>query len=232
MDAMEIAYTFQPPGKEKFLYRIRLDRETLSLVPEDQREAPGWTRLENCQCQVCPLTKDRTPNCPIAVNIDSLVEYFQDFYSTDEMQITVTTEERSYFKVAPAQRGLASILGVVMATSGCPVMNFLKPMAKFHLPFATSEETIIRSTSMYMLAQYFVNKQGGKTDVSLDKLNRAYADVKRVNEGMCKRIATVVKKKDATSNAVIILHTFADLLGMEISERLESLEYLFRGVPT
>jgi len=230
MANIEIVYTFEVQGGEKFVYPISLDKMTGSLIAEEQRDLPAWTALESCQCKVCPLTTDRNPHCPIAVNINRLVDYFKNFYSTDKMHITVTTEERTYFKEAPAQRGLASILGLVMATSGCPVMNFLRPMAKFHLPFSTSEETIIRSTSMYLLAQYFVAKKGGKPDMSLDKLNRAYDDVRHVNEGICKRIAAVVQKKEATSNAVIILHTFSQLLGMEIEDKLDSLQYLFEGI--
>jgi len=207
-----------------------IDEATLSLVSERQGVPPRWTALGNCQCKICPLVKERDPYCPIAVNIDGVVEYFKDFYSTDTMQITVTTKERTYFKEAPAQRGLASILGVIMATSGCPIMSFLKPMAKFHLPFSTSDETIIRSTSMYLLGQYFVTKRGGNPDISLDKLNKAYDAVRQVNEGICKRIDAVVKKKDATINAVVILHTFTSLLGMEIDDRLDSLQHLFEGI--
>jgi len=91
---------------------------------------------------------------------------------------------------------------------------------------------VIRSTSMYLLAQYFVAKKGGKPDISLDKLNRAYGDVQQVNGGICNRIATVVKKRDAeaTSNAVVILDTFSQLLGMEIDDKLDSLQSLFEGI--
>jgi hypothetical protein len=230
MANIEIVYTFEDPAGGKFTYPILIDRTTGCLVSEEQLVQPGWTALENCQCRVCPLTRERHPHCPIAVNIHGLVEYFKDFFSTDKMRITVVTEERTYFREAPAQKGLASILGVVMATSGCPVMDFLRPMAKYHLPFSSSEETIIRSTSMYLLAQYFVSKKGGKPDISLEKLNRAYDAVQLVNEGMCERIATVVHKKDATSNAVIILHTLSQLLGMAIEAKLDSLEPLFEEI--
>jgi len=230
MSNIKIVYTFEVQNREKIVYPIFLDEKTVSLVSEGQAVPPNWTALENCQCKVCPLIKERDPYCPIAVNIDRLVEYFKDIYSIDMMHITVVTEERGYFKEAPAQRGLSSILGVIMATSGCPIMNFLKPMARFHLPFSTSDETIIRSTSMYLLTQYFIAKKGSKPDISLDKLNRAYGDVQQVNIGMCKRIATVVKKTDATSNAVIILDTFSQLLGMEIDNKLDSMQSLFEGI--
>jgi hypothetical protein len=230
MATIEIVYTFEDQSGGKFVYPILIDNKTGCLVSEGLCIQPGWAVLENCKCAVCPLSKDRDPYCPIAVNIAGLVEYFKDFYSTDKMRITVKTEERTYFKEAPAQKGLASILGVIMATSGCPVMDFLRPMAKYHLPFSTSEETIIRSTSMYLLAQYFVTKKGGRPDISLEKLNRAYGDVRLVNEGMCARIATVVKKKDATGNAVIILHSLSQLLGMAIDGKLDSLQPLFEGI--
>lgn len=226
---IEIVYTFEVQNKEKFVYPISIDKKSGTLILEGQGVPPEWTRLENCQCEACPLNKELNPHCPIAVNINKLVEYFKDMYSTDQMNISVATEERIYFKEAPAQRGLASILGLIMATSGCPIMNFLKPMARFHLPFSTSEETVIRSTSMYLLSQYFVAKKGGKPDMSLDKLNKAYTDIQQVNKGISRRIATVVNKGEAASNAVIILDTFSQLLGIEIEDRLDSLQSIFEG---
>ena len=230
MDHIEIVYTFEAQGREKFVYPIRLHQETSLLMSDRQRVPPEWTALDNFQCAVCPLNSKRDPYCPVAVNIDGVVNYFNDFRSTDRMQITVTTRERVYSKEAPAQRGLASILGVIMATSGCPVMNFLKPLARYHLPFSTSKETVIRVTSMYLLAQYFVTKRGGNPDISLDRLHKAYADVRQVNEGISKRIDAVVKKNDAPINAVIILHTLSQILGLEIDDKLDSLEPLFTGL--
>jgi hypothetical protein len=34
----------------------------------------------------------------------------------------------------------------------------VKPMARFHLPLASEEETIYRATTMYLLAQYFLRE--------------------------------------------------------------------------
>ena len=53
------------------------------------------------------------------------------------VRITVYTAERNVWKDGLVQKGLSSIFGVVMAKSNCPVMNFLKPMARFHLLFST-----------------------------------------------------------------------------------------------
>ena len=40
-----------------------------------------------------------------------------------------------------------------MATAGCPWTDRLRPMARFHLPFANEAETVYRSVSMYLLSR-------------------------------------------------------------------------------
>ncbi|MBN1663027.1 MAG: hypothetical protein JW943_05440 [Deltaproteobacteria bacterium] len=233
MDNIQINYTFEMSNGTSITYPIVIDSATNSLIVKEQGEPPAWTELDNCRCDVCPLESDGHPYCPIAVNIAGLVECFKEMQSIEMMKITVETKERTYFKEAPAQRAIASILGIIMATSNCPVMDFLKPMARFHLPFSTSQETVIRSASMYLMSQYFIAKKGGKPDISLDGLNRAYRNVERLNEAMCRRIARVIKtnkKAEANSNAIVILDTFSKILSLAIEEKLDSVEYLFEGI--
>ena len=55
-----------------------------------------------------------------------------------------------------------SLIGIYMVTSGCPIMDKLRPMARFHLPFASTEETIYRAISTYLLGQYFLEQKGKK----------------------------------------------------------------------
>ena len=48
-------------------------------------------------------------------------------------------------------------------------MESLKPMVRFHLPFATVEETVFRSVSTYLLSQYLAeiaeeNEEEGLTN--------------------------------------------------------------------
>ena len=122
------------------------------------------------------------------------------------------------------------VFGLVMATSACPYMDFLKPMARFHLPFSTAEETIVRSVSMYLLHQYFVAKRGGSPDLGLELLETHYEDIQKVNDGILERIKGVVQN-DADLNALIILQGFADLLTMAISKDLSKIEPLFFRKP-
>ncbi len=231
MSTIEIIYEFEFMDGKRMLYPLLLDKATISLIPEHKTPLPFWTELDCSRCSVCSLLKDKSPHCPIAANISDLVEHFKDVRSTEQVRITVITAERTYFKEATIQRGLSSIFGLIMATSGCPIMNFLKPMARYHLPFSTDEETIVRSVSMYLLRQYFIAKRRGSPDLSLERLDKSYSLVQEVNRGICSRISKAIiegkSRGDAASNAVIILDSFSQLLMMEIEQKLDSLASLF-----
>ncbi len=223
---IEFVYHFAFPDGAAKSYTVTLDRATLSFRPATLGTPPAWARLENHQCGHCPLDPARHPHCPVATNMSALVESFKDRASVAEATVTVVTEERSYVKALPLQRGIFGILGLIMATSACPYMEFLRPMARFHLPFSSAEETIVRSVSMYLLHQYFVAKRGGQPDLSLEHLEAYYENLQKVNEGMLDRIKGVVEN-DADLNALIILQGFADLLTMAISKDLSKIEPLF-----
>ncbi len=232
MKEQEFTYIFQFPDGAHFRYPLRIDDDTRLLTPAPSETLPDWTLLEPGQCPHCPLTKDRSPRCPVAVNIAQLVEAFREVNSTLPVKITVHTEARTYLKEGPVQRGLSSILGLIMATSGCPHLNFLKPMARFHLPFQTAEETIVRSTSLYLLGQYFIAKRGGSPDLALRKLEEAYARVQQVNASLSERIRSAAEagRGDATSNAVVILDTVSQLLSLAIEDDLDDIEGLFNDL--
>ncbi len=236
MSTIHITYEFEFQDGKKFVYPLKLDKKTVSLIPDRKGPFPPWTKLEHYPCDGCPLIKERKFYCPIAVNISDLIEHFKEIKSTEMVRITVYTAERNYWKIGPVQKGLSSIFGVIMATSNCPVMDFLKPMARFHLPFSTGEETLLRSISMHLLTQYVFSKKRGQTDLSLDLLDQAYSMVQKVNRGICNRISSVVQESksqgDAASNAVVILDTFSHLLQAEIEENLESFARLFEGTFT
>jgi hypothetical protein len=230
VNTIKILYDFAFPDGASKAYTVELDRVTLSYQPPASEPPPAWARLENNQCGHCPLRPAEYPYCPVATNLASLVEFFKDKASVAEATVTVTTEERTYVKQLPLQRGIFGIFGLVMATSSCPYMDFLKPMARFHLPFSTAEETIVRSVSMYLLHQYFVAKRGEQPDLGLEHLEAHYENIQKVNDGILERIKGVVKS-DADLNALIILQGFADLLTMAISKDLSKIEPLFVRKP-
>ena len=122
---------------------------------------------------------------------------------------------------------MSSLIGIFMSTSGCPVMDKLRPMVRTHLPFATLEETVIRSLSMYLLAQYFIAKRGGKPDWDMRDLVKIYADVRIVNDHFFKRIAKI-QIQDASLNAVVHLDCFANFTNSTLVEQgLDEVEKMF-----
>ena len=151
-------------------FHIELDPDTLTMVPSSSEPYPPWTQLSYKQCQRCPLSPKTNLYCPIAVNITELVDRFKDILSHKNCMVICETVDRTYSKKTSAMDGLTSVFGIVMATSNCPVMNFLKPMARFHLPFASVEETTARSTSLFLLGQYFEYKKGRVKSFDFDKL--------------------------------------------------------------
>ena len=210
-------------------YQIRLDPVSLAFVRDlSDKQPEDWTRLEYEQCHCCPLTPDKHPFCPIAVNIMELVESFKDVFSYHDCNVTCDTAERTYSKDTSVMEGLSAIFGVIMATSDCPVMEFLKPMARFHLPFSTIEETTVRTASMYLLAQYFKHRTKPGMNFDFSTLENHYAKVQQVNEGLLKRINRI-SSEDADKNAIITLHSLSQFLSMEIDYSLDGLESIFSG---
>jgi hypothetical protein len=220
-------YQFQFDDGYIKTYHIALDPKTLSLIPDTHRyQAPDWTRLKYHQCSNCPLEIDSHPYCPIAVNIMELVETFKNVLSYHNCTVMCETDDRTYSKKTSIMEGLSTIFGVIMATSNCPIMDFLKPMARFHLPFSSVEETTARTTSMFLLGQYFKSKDKNNIKIDFKTLENHYGQVKLVNEGIIKRISNV-SNQDADKNAIVTLHSLSLFLSMEIDYSLSTLEYIF-----
>ena len=135
--------------------------------------------------------------------------------------------ERTYEEDTRLQQGLSSIVGLYMVTSNCPIMDQLRPMVRFHLPFATSEETLYRAVSMYLTKQYFAMRRGETPDWELEKLAQIYSAISVVNAGMSRRLRQA-STKDANANALIILSAFGETVGVSLKDGVGNIEYLFK----
>ncbi|MFA6540420.1 MAG: hypothetical protein WCT99_02370 [Bacteroidota bacterium] len=218
-------YKFSFDNGEKKEFDIVLNESSLEIVSEPQREIPEWAKLDYFPCENCPLI-GKVEYCPVAVNLANFVESFQDIVSYENATMSVETLERTYVKETSVQKGLSSVIGIVMVTSNCPVMDELRPMTRFHLPFATTQETLFRAISYYLTRQYFVMMEGNEPDWKLEKLIEIYKEVSVVNLGISKRIAQA-SQKDANVNAIVILHSFGDSIGFFIENGLKEMKYLF-----
>jgi hypothetical protein len=210
-------------------FNIELDSVTLNIIKTRDKASPEWTKLSCFKCPNCTLDECQYEFCPIAVNMADIIDYYSNFVSYEPVDVIVTAQERKYIQRVTLQHGVSSLIGIYMVTSGCPILEKLKPMVRFHLPFATIEETKYRAISMYLLAQYFLYQHGSQPDWDLKKLAEAYENIRVVNENFCKRLRTI-EGKDATLNAVVVLDVFAAGVNFSIDSRMvDDLDYLFKG---
>lgn len=225
-DILEILYRIDTASGRHAEFPVRLDTGTLLLADPAAAEPPAWTRLECEQCSHCPLNPADKPHCPAAIALVALLAFCRDLSSFEEVALEVTTPERTVHKDTTAQRAVSSLMGLLLAASGCPRLAFLRPMARFHLPLASSEETVYRAASMYLLAQYFRQRRGLPMDLSLAALSELYDDAHRVNMAFAKRLRFAIER-DSSLNAVVILDLFARTLPISIDEQLAEVECLF-----
>jgi len=226
METINIRYLFRLPDKRQEIIDLHLDARTLDLMNAFPEGLPSWTDLDFHQCPNCPLKVEENPYCPVAVHFVKLLETFESLLSHDTVQVDIITSQRVVSKETSAQKGVSSLMGLIMATSGCPHTAFLKPMARFHLPFADSQETVYRATSMYLLAQYFLRKEGKEADMEMNVLKKIYSNVQIVNEAMASRLRAITEE-DVALNALVILDVFAQAVPFVVEGSLEEIRYLF-----
>jgi hypothetical protein len=224
----EYKYKFNFRNGDYKEFTIKLNKTDLILISSKDDYLPPWTKLDFQQCTNCPLDINEHPYCPIAKNLVSLLYCFHNYRSFEEATISCETKERTYSKTTSIQEGLSSMIGIYMVASGCPIMNKLKPMVNFHLPFSSLEETCFRVLSTYLLAQYFLAKQNKKPDWELNNLLSTYEEIKILNKCMIRRIKSI-SNKDANINAIVILDCFASFIPLSINDnQLEEFESLFK----
>ena len=221
-------YSFTFDDGVKKVFEARLDPATLTILPPETTSVapPEWTRLEHHRCENCPLRPESSPHCPIAVNMAALVESFGTIISYETADVLVELQERTVFKRTPVQSGLYSLMGIYMSASGCPVMDPLKPMVRFHLPFSSVDETIYRVVSMYVTAQFLRMNAGLAADWELAEMSRLFDEVHKVNIGFCTRLRSAIKE-DALVNSVSTLDVFAAMGQAPTPKRLAALRRYF-----
>ena len=141
--------------------------------------------------------------------------------------VTVTAPERTYHKRCDVQTALGSLVGLMMATSGCPILSRMRPMARTHLPFSSVVETVFRTTSAYLLGQYLRSLDGETPDYSLVGLARLYEDLNTLNNAFAARLAGLADQ-DANLNAVSRLFSLSALVTMSVDGGLELVAPLFQ----
>jgi hypothetical protein len=207
-EVLTIEYEFKLGDGRTKQFTVRLAKPSLQFIAAPAAALRPWTRLTHHQCSNCPLAPDLHRDCPIAANLADIIEAFKDSLSIEEADITIRSESRTYHKRSSLQYGIGSLMGLCMVTSGCPILDKLRPMVYTHLPFSSLEETLYRAASMYLFAQYFRQQQGGTPDWKLAGFTGIYEDIATVNQSFTRRLLSI-NPCDASLNALIGLDCFA-----------------------
>ncbi len=221
----KITYKFIFEDKRESKFTIDLDRKKLEL---DSKDVPNvlWTDLEFNKCSNCSLKNENSKKCPPALDVQLIMSEFHSVLSTEIIQTHVESENRVYYKKTDAQTALKALVGLVMATSSCPILKEMRGMAYYHLPFASLDETVYRSISTYLLKQYFKSKNGEVPDWKLEKLSSYYKQIQIVNDCFFERIK-VASKADANLNVIVSFSSQSQLLSLAFEEYLEILKKQF-----
>lgn len=218
-----IRYRFDlPDGSQKSL-DFTFDAADFRLANALPAAPPFWTALKFNQCANCPLDAAQHPHCPAALHMVSAIEPLKALVSFDKVGVTVAQEERTIYADTTAQQAMSSVLGLIMATAGCPWTDRLRPMARFHLPFASELETVYRSVCMFLLAREMAGAGGADGYTALRAL---YENLHVVNRGMSRRLGAAAQT-DPARNAMALLDAYTTLLPAALETSLEELEGLF-----
>lgn len=223
-ETVTIRYTFKSADMDSEVELLFSARD-FSFLNTSTR-VKEWVKLTHYQCGHCLLSEESFPICPLAGAIDIIISKLHNFLSYDEIEAQVEYRNRITTSSLTMQRALSSLLGLIIPASGCPYTAFFRPMSRFHLPFADTEETIYRATSMFLLAQYFLNRESGCIPTDFSRLEKIYNDVHIVNRHICKRLVDVCET-DCSLNAIAILDMFTVSLHSSLRHDLQQLEEYF-----
>lgn len=218
---LSFLYVFKFQDGQTRSVKIDLKEDTLELAPSAE-QPPEWTALGFHQCEGCLLDAARHERCPVAVNLAPVVREFAGRSSNDPVFVCVYTARRDYSKSTSLQDGLSSLFGIVMTTSGCPSMDYLRPLVRYHQPFATMHENVFRTAAMYLLMQFARKRRSLAPDWDMRGFEKIYTSIHKVNEGIARRLKDA-SGMGAPALALTKLDQAATLVPFLIDELLDEL---------
>jgi hypothetical protein len=222
---VDIIYEISFDENRTEVFKIELDNTYLQMKPFPIEGDDHWLKLEFHQCGICPFTKKDFEFCPVARNLAFVVHRFSTDISHTQVHTKVITNERTIVKNASLQEGLYPLMGLIMASSGCPILDVFKPMVFTHLPFANYDETLLRVVSVYLIGQYIRKLNGLSPDWDLNEFKDMYTRVEEVNLAFVQRFREF-PCEDANINALLLLNLFTHL-----GDTVQSGEWIEKLIP-
>jgi hypothetical protein len=215
----KIIYLFRLESGTSYRFDVEFDRVQAA------GELPDWTRLELDKCPHCPLPDAPGAHCPAAADLVPIVERFSALSSIDKIDVQVVTPEYQASKHTDTQTALSALMGLIFATSACPILRRMLPLAHMHMPFASPTERVYRIVSMHLLGSFLQGESSG-----LDGLDKFFADIEILNQAFCGRLNRALKR-DAGINALLALHSRSMLASLSIKPEMENIRAWFQLTP-
>lgn len=156
-----------------------------------------------------------------------MIESLQETLTIRDVNIVVEAAERNYVKTTSLADGLSSLIGLAVATSGCPVFGRIKPLIAQHLPFESSPEMTYRSLGMYLLYQKFSPKNKEHPDWNLAGFGSFFEGI----DTACRAFLTRLKEIPSAEEGLQELLNFRCLHQYEqfdiFDEYIQELQTLF-----
>ncbi len=209
-------------------FRFEVDEEGDTSVEPEGETFPEWVLLDQGKCAGCNLPEGSRKTCPAALSIQPVIEAFGKRISHEHVKVIVVIGGVKVEGEMSAQGAVRSLMGLRLALSSCPVLGMLRPMARFHVPFATQAHALFRFVGMTLMAQHFRREAGLPASSDLSRLLELIGRLHEVNHKLAGRIKCAAEK-DAAINSLVNLDTLAALLEVEIDADLDLLKSCFKS---
>ena len=216
INTKNIQYIFELEDR-KAAFDVSIDEPEVGL---GEASMPEWMRLDYEQCQNCTLKSSDCLVCAMAMRIQTVIDTFGKDVSTEKVRVRVRTPQREFVQHCDLQTGIHSLLGLLMATCGCPHLETMRTLVNFHIPFCSTEEMLRRSVGAYLTKQYFVLRDGGKPDWDLKGLEAVFHNLSIVNKDFVRRLKGAVEK-DAVTNAIHAYFATSSLFAVDLKGQIE-----------
>ena len=212
----KVIYLFRLESGVRHRFDVEFDR-----LPAGG-DLPAWTLLEADKCPHCPLADAPGARCPAAADLVPVVARFAALSSVERIDVHVVTLQHEARKRTDTQTALSALMGLILATSACPILGRMRPLAQTHMPFATPTERVYRIVSMHLMGCHLRGEP-----VGLDGLDGFFSDIERLNHAFSGRLKRAVQR-DAGMNALLALHSRSLLASMSIEDEMENIRAWFQ----
>ena len=218
-DDHNVSYIFRLENGAEHRFDVRIDRPGATAGAG----LPAWTALEQNRCPHCPLPSTPGAVCPAAADLAPVVSRFSALASFVGAEVSVLSPEREVRKQTDIQTALSGLMGLILASSGCPILRRLRPLAQTHLPFTPQTETLYRVAAMHLFGCFLRGEPA-----SLDGLRHFFDDLDTLDQAFAERLR-VAAEKDASLNALLMLHARALMVSLSLDEGLKQIRRWFEA---